>query len=294
MHSAPRLVWGTPELERRQFAHLDRWLDTPGRKPLILRGARQVGKSTLVRLFAERRGRPLVEVNLERHADLGPAFAKNDPVHLLNVLEALPEAGGLGPDALLFLDEMQAVPASIPALRYLREDVPDLAVLGAGSLLDFALSDHRVPMPVGRIAYLHMGPMTFSEFLNAVGAEGLARAIDTFELGRGLDPAIHRRLAQQLRAYLFTGGMPEAVQTYARTRRFRDISEVHRSIIDTYREDFPKYAGSRSFRASSPCSTPLRATSAARSNTSTSPGRTRPRPSKPTSSSCAWLGCCRK
>ena len=233
-------------MERKQFAALDRWLDTPDRKPLILRGARQVGKSTLVRLFAQRCGRPLVEVNLERHADLGPAFARNDAAHLLNVLETLPELGSFGPNALLFLDEMQAVPESIPALRYIREDMPDLPVLGVGSLLDFALSDHRAPMPVGRVVYMHMGPMSFTEFLNAVGGEGLARAIGAFEMERGLDPAIHQRLMQQLRAYFFVGGMPEAVQAYARSQRFRDTSEVHRSIIDTYREDFPKYVGSRS------------------------------------------------
>ncbi len=233
-------------MERKQLALLDRWLATPARKPLVLRGARQVGKSTLVRLFAERCGRLLVEVNLERHADLGPAFARNDPAHLLNVLEALPEFGEFGPNALLFLDEMQAVPESIPALRYLHEDMPDLPVLGAGSLLDFALADRRTSMPVGRIAYLHMGPMSFTEFLNAVRAEGLARAIDAFEMERGLDPAVHQRLMQQLRAYLFTGGMPEAVQAYANTGRFRDTTEVHRSIVDTYREDFPKYVGSRS------------------------------------------------
>ena len=235
-----------PNMDRNQFAFLDNWLATPGRKPLILRGARQVGKSTLVRLFAERCRRPLAEVNLERHADLGPAFARNDPAYLLNVLEALPGVGPIGPDGLLFLDEIQAVPEAVSALRYFREDVPDLPVLAAGSLLDFALADHRASMPVGRIAYLHMGPMSFTEFLNAVGGEGLARVVAAFEVERGLDAAIHKRLMELLRTYFFTGGMPEAVQAFARSLRFRDVTEVHNSIIDTYREDFSKYIGSRS------------------------------------------------
>ena len=126
------------------------WLATTNRKPLILRGARRVGKSTLVRLFAERCERPLAEVNLERHADLGPAFARNDPAHLLNVLETLPGIGPIGADGLLFLDEIQSVPQAIPALRYFREDMSDLPVLAAGSLLDFVLADHRLSMPVGR------------------------------------------------------------------------------------------------------------------------------------------------
>ena len=197
-------------------------------------------------MFADRCRRSLAEVNLERHADLAPAFARNDPAYLLNVLEALPKVGPIGPGGLLFLDEIQAVPDAISALRYFREDMPNLPVLAAGSLLDFAVADHRASMPVGRIAYLHMGPMSFTEFLNAVGAEGLARIVDAFEIERGLDVAIHKRLLELLRMYFFTGGMPEAVQAYARTRRFRDAVEVHTSIIDTYREDFSKYIGSRS------------------------------------------------
>ena len=233
-------------MDRRQFAFLEHWLAMPDRKPLVLRGARQVGKSTLVRLFAERSRRTLAEVNLERHADLAPAFARNDPAYLLNVLEALPDIGSIGPDGLLFIDEIQSVPEAIPALRYLREDMRDLPVLAAGSLLDFVLADHRFSMPVGRVAYLHMGPMTFTEFLNAVGAERLASMIATFEIARPLDPAIHNRLMELLRTYLFTGGMPESVRAFARSRRLRDAGEVHRSIIDTYREDFPKYVGSRS------------------------------------------------
>ncbi len=234
-------------MDRAQLTFLDRWLGMPDRKPLVLRGARQVGKSTLVRLFAERCRRPLAEVNLERHTDLAPAFARNDPAYLLNVLEALPEVGAIGADGLLFLDEIQAVPEAIPALRYFREDMRHLPVLAAGSLLDFALADHRFSMPVGRVAYLHMGPMTFTEFLAAVDAEKLASQIAAFEIERGLDPALHNRLMDLLRTYFFTGGMPEAVQAYARTRNLRDVSDVHNSIVDTYREDFPKYVGSRSF-----------------------------------------------
>lgn len=233
-------------MDRKQFTRLDDWLARPDRKPLVLRGARQVGKSTLVRLFAERCGRPLAEVNLERHPELAPAFGRNDPAYLLNVLETLPGIGAIGPRGILFLDEIQSVPEAIPALRYLREDMGDLPVLAAGSLLDFALADHRLSMPVGRMAYLRMGPMTFTEFLNAVGAERLASRIAAFEVERGLDPAIHRRLLELLRTYLFTGGMPEAVHAFARSRRFREVSEVHGSIIETYREDFPRYVGSRS------------------------------------------------
>ncbi|MCY4042177.1 MAG: AAA family ATPase [Gammaproteobacteria bacterium] len=232
-------------MHRDQFKFLDEWLTMPNRKPLIIRGARQVGKSTLVRLFSERCGCPLAEVNLERHLDLGSAFARNDPAYILNVLEALPSIGSIGADRLLFLDEIQSVPEVIPALRYFYEEVPEIPLLAAGSLLDFALADHQSSMPVGRIATLHMGPMTFTEYLDAVDSAGLARAIRTFEIERGLDIAIHNRLMAALRTYLFIGGMPEAIQVFARSGRLREISEVHRAIIETYRDDFPKYVGSQ-------------------------------------------------
>lgn len=212
---------------------------------MILRGARQVGKTTLVRLFAEQQKRPLVEVNLERYPELASAFKQKDPVSLVNLLEALPNINEISSDALLLLDEIQAVPEAIPALRYFYEDMGQLPVLAAGSLLEFAFSDHQFSMPVGRIEYLHMGPMTFTEFLDALNETKLASIIRAFELGDDIDPFIHKRLLDLLRTYFFVGGMPEAVKIYAETRRLKDVSRVHNSIIETYRDDFPKYIGSR-------------------------------------------------
>ena len=153
----------------------------------------------------------------------------------MNVLEALPGIASIGPDGLLFLDEIQSVPEAISALRYFREDMSELPVLAAGSLLDFALSDNRISMPVGRVSYLHMGPMTFTEFLVALDERKLAFLLESFELERGIDPAVHNRLLELLRTYFFTGGMPEAVDAFARTRRFRDVAAVHNSIVETYR-----------------------------------------------------------
>ena len=210
-----------------------------------MRGARQVGKSTLVNLFAEEQNRPLAEINLERYPDLAFAFEQNDPVSLLNLLEALPKIKSISSDALLFLDEIQAVPEAIPALRYFHEDMKQLPVLAAGSLLEFALSDHRFSMPVGRVEYLHMGPMTFSEFLDALEETKLLSVIHSFSIGDEINPLVHRRLLDLLRTYFFVGGMPEAVNIYALSKRLKDVSDVHHSIIETFREDFSKYIGSR-------------------------------------------------
>ena len=212
----------------------------------MIRGARQVGKSTLVKIFAELSSRPLAEINLERHTDLAALFSQNDPDALIDVLESLRNVPSINDQTLLFLDEIQATPEAIPALRYLFEDRSELAVLAAGSLLEFVLAEHDFSMPVGRIEYLHMGPMTFTEFLDAVGECKLLEIVQRYEIGEKIQNVVHDRLMQQLRHYLFVGGMPEAVDVFANTRKLQQVGDVHSSIIDTYREDFPKYIGSRS------------------------------------------------
>ncbi len=230
---------------RDQLKTLERWLQKTNRKPLIIRGARQVGKSTLVELFAKQQSSSLSLINLERHLDLKPTFISNDPNKIINILELLPKISPITSNSLLFLDEIQAIPEAIPALRYFYEDIPELPLLAAGSLLEFVLSDHQFSMPVGRVEYLHMGPMTFSEFLDAIGEEKLALFIKNYTLGDEISLLVHNRLMDLLRSYFFVGGMPEAVKVYAHSKKYRDVSEVHNSIIETYREDFPKYIGSR-------------------------------------------------
>ena len=186
-------------MNRKQLITLENWLNKPNRKPIILRGARQVGKSTLVSLFAEDQNRSLAEINLERNPDLAPAFEHNTPESLVNLFEALPNIESISSDSLLFLDEIQAVPEAIPALRYFHEEMKQLPVLAAGSLLEFALSDHRFSMPVGRVEYLHMGPMTFNEFLDALEETKLLSIIRSFNIGDEINPVVHRRLLDLLR-----------------------------------------------------------------------------------------------
>lgn len=235
-------------MDRHQRADLSNWLQSPRRKPLIVRGARQVGKSTLVELFAKEEGRDLRVVNLERYPDIAAVFRSNDPTAILNRLDTLADAP-LTPHGILFLDEIQAAPAAIASLRYFFEELPDQPVVAAGSLIEFALADRAFPMPVGRVDYLNVGPMTFTEFLRATGKQGLAAAIDDFEWppdeDTSIPPAVHERLLEQLRAYQFVGGMPEAVKVYADSGNLRAASTVHASIVDTYRDDFPKYAPRR-------------------------------------------------
>jgi len=232
-------------LKRKQLSALSKWLGGTNRKPLVIRGARQTGKSTLVQLFAERAQLSLAEVNLERYPELRFVFERMNPEQILNQIEALPAIPAVRAASLLFLDEIQAVPAAIGALRYFHEERHDIPVIAAGSLMEFALTEQRVSIPVGRVQYLHMGPMTFTEYLEALAESKLKESIDSYTFGVDLGPVVHKRLLELLRSYYFVGGMPEAVDVYAKSRKYSDVTPVHNSIIETYREDFQKYARSR-------------------------------------------------
>jgi predicted AAA+ superfamily ATPase len=228
-------------MERFGESNLVKWIKRRRRKPLILRGARQVGKSTLVRQFAEHQGLLLNEINLERHLELNKVFAALDTAAICSELEALKGRSVTDPGSLLFLDEIQATPAAVQALRYFYEDLPRVPVIAAGSLLEFTLADHSFSMPVGRIEYHHLGPMTFHEFLQAIEPQ-LCRYLNDLSFDSGLPDAAHRKLLNRQRQYLFVGGMPEAVLEFQEGGSLVEASTVHRRIVSTYEDDFAKYA----------------------------------------------------
>ena len=152
---------------------IDEWYSSARRKPLVVRGARQVGKSTAVRKFASARQLKLYEINLERNPSLEHIFATLDSKKILPELEAVLSERIQSEGGVLFLDEIQATPSALAALRYFYEEMPELCVVSAGSLLEFVLESHKFSMPVGRIQYLHLEPMTFSEYLLGIGDEYL-------------------------------------------------------------------------------------------------------------------------
>lgn len=220
---------------------LQHWISSPHRKPLVLRGARQVGKSTLVRQFAAQQGLTLNEINLERHLRLDKVFAALDIRSIRAELDALAGRSIAAPRSLLFLDEIQATPSALQALRYLYEDLPAVPVIAAGSLLEFTLARHSFPMPVGRIEYHHLGPMGFREFLEAV-EPALAGTLDTIGPDCAPPESAHQKLLQRQRQFLFVGGMPEAVQAFLETGSLEEASAVQRRIVSTYEDDFAKYS----------------------------------------------------
>ncbi len=230
-------------LNRFAETHLEIWINKSNRKPLVIRGARQVGKSTLVREFARKRGKTLIEINLEQNLFLDDIFKTLDTDAALREIEALSGIPISTPDTILFLDEIQSTPHALQLLRYFFEEKKELLVIAAGSLLEFTLADHSFSMPVGRIEYMHLGPMTFKEFIMAV-EPSLTRYIEDFSMTSPLPRAAHEKLKKKQRDYVLVGGMPEAVQVWCESGSVRDVADIHRSITETYQDDFSKYAQS--------------------------------------------------
>ena len=231
-------------LNRHGKERLRHWLTSPRRKPLVLRGARQVGKSTLIETIARDADLRLITINCEKNRHLDSVFESLDLSHILTELESVANQGAIGTGSLLFLDEIQATPNALQALRYFHEERSDISVVTAGSLLEFALSKHSFSMPVGRIQYLHLGPMTFQEFAEALEPDLLVQ-LNRIDFETALPDTAHRRLCSLQRHYLYVGGMPEAVAVFKETGSFSEVAEVHREIVETYIDDFAKYARDR-------------------------------------------------
>ncbi len=228
-------------MKRTAERSLKEWYHGRNRHPLVIRGARQVGKSTLVRDFAAGEGLFLNELNLYRHLDLTPAFRSLDPRRICREMSDTRSRDVTRPGQILFLDEIQAIPEAIDALRYLYEEMPGLPVVSAGSLLEFALAQHGFSMPVGRVQYMFLGPVSFQEFVAAQDGY-LAGLLDPGAIREGLSDAAHEKLLGLVRRFVFAGGMPEAAQCWIDTGDMAQVSAVHARIIDTYVDDFAKYA----------------------------------------------------
>lgn len=230
-------------MNRNALKDLNIWKDNRGRKPLVIRGGRQVGKTYLIRLFAKNNFNHLVEINFERDPEISALFASKDPEKIIQLLELqfnIPIKSG---QTLLFLDEIQAVPPVLSSLRYFYEEMPGLHVIAAGSLLEFALEEPTFSMPVGRIEYLHLGPLQFEEFLIAVGRDKLAEFIGNFSLADDIPGPIHNQLLGLLKIFLVTGGMPEVIAVYLKNRSWQQCESIKQSLLLTYQDDFSKYKG---------------------------------------------------
>lgn len=227
---------------RNILTYLNNWSKKQNRKPLILRGARQVGKSFSVRQFAKNNKFELFEFNFEKNPEDADIFLKSkDPKEALKLIELKTTKTIEINNSLIFLDEIQEKPEIFAKLRYWYEDYPNLQIIAAGSLLDFALTDLEFSMPVGRIEYCFMGPLTFSEFLIAQGKENLVQEMDSFSFTNSWHPTIHIELLKELKNYWIVGGMPESVASYINTNSYLASEEIKQSILLTFKDDFSKY-----------------------------------------------------
>jgi len=222
---------------------LDAWLTDPSRLPLVVRGARQVGKTWLIRELARRNSRGLIEVNFERDPDYARIFERGSPLEVFHELCLLTGRNAEPAESLLFIDEIQAAPAVLAKLRWFSEELPDLPVVAAGSLLEFALGAKGFSMPVGRITYRYVEPLTFDEYLRGHSQTQLLARLAAWSPEDRLGPLVHRQSADWYERYVMVGGMPAVINTDIEDADPQRCRRVQTDLIATYRDDFAKYAG---------------------------------------------------
>jgi len=227
-------------INRKNLIFLKEWKNRNHRKPLVLRGARQVGKTELVRSFGKGFDY-FIEYNFDEFPEKASLFKSGDISQIIPLIEVDSGIKVIPGKTLIFFDEIQAAPVVLPLLRYFHEKLPQLHVIAAGSLLEFLLSDHNFSMPVGRVEYHFMGPLSFEEFLAGTGEDVLADFLHDYDLKREIPEALHLKYLQYLKKYLLIGGMPEAVQRWIETGDIIEVQRVHASILQTYEDDFGKY-----------------------------------------------------
>lgn len=227
-------------MKRAALSELVSWKNSPARKPLIIRGARQVGKTWLIKEFGRTHYDQTVYLNFERNKRLGSLFS--DDFDIKRIITALQAESGhtIYPDnTLLAFDEIQSVPGALSALKYFQEDTPEYHLVAAGSLFGMALHSES-SFPVGKVAFMDLHPLTYLEFLEALGENSLVEILNTADWK--LITAFKTKYIERLRQYYFVGGMPEAVLRFSENNSFREVREIQRQILDGYDLDFSKHA----------------------------------------------------
>ncbi len=229
-------------MKRAVYQDLTAWLADARRKPLILRGARQVGKTWLVRELAREQNLALLELNFERDPTLAKVFQTADPKRVFNDFALLRDHRAAPADSLFFIDEIQAAPEVLARLRWFAEEMPELPVVAAGSLLEFALADFAHSMPVGRVSYAYLEPLGFTEYLEAHGQQALLERLLEWMPGMEISPVVHEKAWEWFDRYQMVGGMPAVVAADAQKADAKICRDLQRDLLHTYQDDFSKYA----------------------------------------------------
>ena len=230
-------------MDRNIEADLLRWKGHRRRLPLLLRGARQVGKTYVVEKFGREHFEQCITLNFEQHPEYAACFRTLEPLKILSSIELLTGVAIRAGKTLLFFDEIQECPQAIMSLRYFKEEMPEIHVIGAGSLLEFALNDPKFRMPVGRVQFMYLRPLSFGEFLDATHHSKLRAYLRSIEIHDRIEDAVHQKLLSLVREYFALGGMPAILTEYLESKSLLQCQDLQNAILMTFRKDFGKYAG---------------------------------------------------
>jgi len=232
---------------RQKIEDLKAWQKSLHRKPLIVRGARQVGKTELIKEFGRTQYRQTAYVNLDNNSRMAALFDGDFDVNrLIQGLKAETNVD-IEPDStLIVLDEIQEIPKALTALKYFCENAPQYHIVVAGSLLGVA-THQGVSFPVGKVDYLELAPLSFREFLLALGEKHLVEMITSPLVDQELLASFHDRLIDYIKAYCYVGGMPEVVANYAEQRSWNEVRRIQNNILFDYANDFSKHTPEASF-----------------------------------------------
>lgn len=229
-------------MERKIYQELLNWKNSENRKPLVLQGARQVGKTYIVNCFATREYQNYVYCNFEKEEGLSDFFNNLDPITIIKKLSNYKRKQILPMNTLIVFDEIQACPQAITSLKYFNEEANDYHIIALGSLLGVSVNRGEHSFPVGKIQFLTMYPMDFEEFLLANGEIDLVEIIKTcYKSNKPLDNLFHERALDYYKDYLYVGGMPAVVQNYINNHNIEMVRIEQSDILDSYQNDMGKY-----------------------------------------------------
>ncbi len=181
-------------------------------------------------------------LNFEQHPEYKICFESFEPLKIISAIELVMGTTIQAGRTLLFLDEIQECPKAIMALRYFKEQMPELHIIGAGSLLEFALNDEEFRMPVGRVEFMYLRPLSFGEYLEALGHSKIREYLKTVHVGEVIEEAVHQKTLSLVSQYLSLGGMPAVIAEYLATKKLLQCQDIQNNILMTFRNDFGKYS----------------------------------------------------
>ncbi|OGV26599.1 MAG: hypothetical protein A3F18_06400 [Legionellales bacterium RIFCSPHIGHO2_12_FULL_37_14] len=235
-------------MDRDLLQTLRAWKNSTTRMPLLIRGARQVGKTYLIHAFAKQYFEHTLSINFEREEKFKLAFESMIPINIVQRLYLQSGQQLIPGKSLLFLDEIQECPQALKALRYFKEELPELHVIAAGSLLEFTLNNEDMRMPVGRIESLFLKPLSFLEYLSAINLAHLRDFLHQVTVKEGVPEDVHHILLEHLRRYFMLGGLPAIIEEYIISQNLERVQSKQLSLIQSYRDDFGKYANKTKHR----------------------------------------------